>query len=170
MRRYRPTSCCYFPDAPGIPYGSQLRPRRMAPAERRLWFDWVAGHPQAFDLVWYDVHIPREPGAHIAPPPCDESHEQAIERSWRMATCLRADVIAMAGHHYTIIEIHLGATEDNYGRLLRYDWLARQHWPQLTWTDPMLLTDRQPAVPIAHGGDWERIQVELGFDHHPWIV
>lgn len=165
--RHRGSACCYFPDAPGLPYGQKLRPRRMAIAERLLWWRWMDAHRHAFDLVWYDAHIPRDLGTLITPHCHDETHEQALMRCWQMATCLRADVIAMSGGTYTIIEIHLGATEDNYGRLLRYDWLARQHWPQLTWTNPILLTDRPPAVPIAHGGEWERIRVELGPDLVP---
>ena len=151
-------TCCYFPHAPGMAYDWPGRPRRMAVNERALWNTYRAAHPDAADEVWYDAQIPRRVGDHIHPPTLAETYEAAMTRGWAQLTCLRADVIARKGTTYRVIEVHRQTREGEYGRLLRYDWLARELWPALKWGRPLLITDSIPVWPV-NTGDWSRVDV-----------
>lgn len=152
----RVDACCYFGHCAGLPYDWPGRPRRMAVAERALWGTFKLAHPALFTEVWYDAHIPRNPGENLPPPRPDESCDDALTRCWQALTCLRADVIGRQDDRYTIIELHLYPQEANLGRLRRYDWLARQHWPALNWQRPMMLSAARPAWSVD-SGDWSGI-------------
>lgn len=129
----------------------------MMMGEAQIWRDYRETHPHAYNRVWFDALIPRD----TTQPPSvqDKCCDPAVncDRAWIGLNSLRADVIAESVDGYTIIELRWNPTEDNYGRLLRYDWIARKVWPDRTWLSPVIMCRQPPRIPLS-GGEWDRIQ------------
>lgn len=132
--------CNIFIDGTPAAYNDPRPPRRLPSAEAALWDKFRASHPDYFEVVYYDVIIPRHELGHVKQRQQGETLQQACQRGWNHNTALRADVIGIFEGTAQIVEVHLSPREDCLGRVQRYNQLAKEWWPQYRWLMPLVIS------------------------------
>jgi hypothetical protein len=134
---------------------------RLNQAEQSLMTWYLELRGDLVDQVWYDVRTDGNPEHLQRPIPFELTDDPAMVRMWWHQNARRIDAVTLEAGSYHIIELREIAGAQTIGELVMYQELARAEWPELPWSntvlitrniaDPIRATLRAQGITIAHG-------------------
>jgi len=129
-----------FPWQHGYPPTWRGRYARLNQDEQNLMTWYLDLRRDAISELWYDVRTDGRPEHIQHQLPVDITDDPTMLRMWWHQNAKRIDAIALGGGTYRIIELHARAGAQTVGELVQYQTLARAQWPELMWTNTVLVT------------------------------
>lgn len=124
--------------------------RHMLKEDAKVWTRFLMENPNAFERVWYDVHVGRAIEMDRRSPEWLQTMADGISRK-------RIDVVAKKGSNFLIIEIKPVMDMTAFGQALTYSKLFRSEF-----------RDRGPVLPMVIcdvvGPDVPKVAKEYGVD------
>lgn len=122
------------------------RPRRLVTAERELWQWWREEFGKAYQEFWFDVPLDGQPAREKLQPTFADTLSPKWRKVWKDVTSKRADVIALQGSTYHIIELRSEVKPETLGEIQQYVTLAKLEHPNLVFGRPVLIANKVDEI------------------------